>query len=109
MDILVAIAVVAAVLGLSSSSKKRKVQLIVKQGNQVLLCSNIGKQDRKTLRVRLASGHTAEIEVAHGKARIKPLPDNICPRHICSDMGWIEPGDNKQIVCMPNKLLIYFA
>lgn len=109
MDTLIVFALLAAALGLSSSSNKRKAQLIVKQGPQVLLRTSIGKQDRKTFQVRLDSGHTAEIEVAHGKARIKPLPDHICPRHICSDMGWIKPGDNKQILCMPNKLLIYFA
>ncbi len=109
MDILGVLAVMAVVFGLSNSSKKRKPQLVAKQGNRELLRTNIGNIDRKTLKVRLASGYTAEIEVADGRARIKRMPAHICPRHICSDMGWIEPGEDKQIICMPNKLTIYFV
>jgi hypothetical protein len=48
---------------------------------------------------------TATVEIKDGRIRILPLPNDICPAHICSATGWIErPG--QFIACVPNRLLI---
>lgn len=102
------LAILAVSLGMNKPSTKKKTQLVVKQNNQELLRINMGNKGRKLFKIKLANGYTAKIEASNGKVRVKRMPSLICPRHICSDMGWIKPGDDKQIICMPNKLLIYF-
>lgn len=47
----------------------------------------------------------ARLEMEGGRVRMLPMKKEICPRDICSQMGWIgRPGE--MIVCMPNKLVI---
>ncbi|MDI7250641.1 MAG: NusG domain II-containing protein, partial [Bacillota bacterium] len=50
-------------------------------------------------------GCRATIEVRSGRARILPIPEQYCPRGICSHTGWIErPG--QAAICLPNRLVI---
>lgn len=52
-----------------------------------------------------AGGYHATIEVRGGRARILPIPEEFCPRGICSHTGWIErPG--QAAICLPNRLVI---
>ena len=45
------------------------------------------------------------VQIKDGKIRILPMPDGVCPLHICSKTGWIDrPG--QFIACVPNKLII---
>lgn len=92
----------------NSFSDQTRAQLVVKQGTKELMRTTITAEDKKTLKVQLDIGYTAEIEVAHGKARLKPMPDWVCPRHICSDTGWISMNGGQAIICAPNRLIIYF-
>jgi hypothetical protein len=47
----------------------------------------------------------ARLEMKRGKVRMLPMEREICPRGICSQMGWIgRPGE--MIICMPNKLVV---
>ncbi len=47
----------------------------------------------------------ARLEMEGGRVRMLPMKKEICPRGICSQMGWIgRPGE--MIVCMPNKLVV---
>lgn len=82
--------------------------LVVKHGNTQLLRQKITKNDKKTFMVKLPVGYTAEIEVSDGKACIKPMPNWVCPKHICSNTGKIGLDGSKKIVCMPNQLVVYF-
>lgn len=50
-------------------------------------------------------GYHATIEARDGRARILPIPEEYCPRGICSHTGWIErPG--QAAICLPNRLVI---
>ncbi len=53
-------------------------------------------------------GGNAYIEIEDGiRARIRPMPDHLCPLKVCSRRGWIEaPGEI--IVCVPNRLVVRF-
>lgn len=45
------------------------------------------------------------VQIRGGRIRILPMPDSVCPLHICSRTGWIErPG--QFIACVPNRLII---
>lgn len=47
----------------------------------------------------------ATLHISGGKIRMQPMPDELCPKHICSKRGWIEkPWE--MIVCMPNRVSI---
>lgn len=60
--------------------------------------------DVTLITVPLSQGE-AEIELQGGRARLRPMPRSICPRGICSRMGWISrPG--QAIVCAPNRLVV---
>ena len=45
------------------------------------------------------------VQIREGKVRILPMPDEVCPLHICSNTGWIDRPD-QFIACVPNKLII---
>lgn len=100
--------ILAAIFGISKAGKRNNGKLIIKQGKKELLRTVVNEKEHRLIRVKLRNGHIAEIEIANGKARIRPLPDEICPRHICSDMGWISPASGRKIICKPNQLVIYF-
>lgn len=48
------------------------------------------------------------IEVKEKKVRMVPMDKAVCPQAICSETGWIEGGSPKTIVCVPNRLVVYF-
>lgn len=48
----------------------------------------------------------AYIEIEDGKrARVRPMPDELCPLKVCSRRGWIE-GPGEVIVCVPNRMVV---
>ena len=47
----------------------------------------------------------ARLEMKGGKVRMLAMKRKICPKGICSQMGWIgRPGE--MIICMPNRLVV---
>jgi len=82
--------------------------LVIKQGNKELLRKRVTTRDNKVFKIKLYQGYTAEIVLSKGSAWIKRMPDRVCPKHICSDIGKIHFGEDKKIICAPNKLVIYF-
>ncbi|MFQ5843058.1 MAG: NusG domain II-containing protein [Thermodesulfobacteriota bacterium] len=47
----------------------------------------------------------ARLEMKGGRVRMLAMKREICPKGICSQMGWIgRPG--QMIICMPNKLVV---
>ncbi|WP_099191833.1 NusG domain II-containing protein [Tepidibacter mesophilus] len=45
------------------------------------------------------------VEVKNGRARMIEMDKRICPRKICSEIGWIDK-QYQSIVCLPNKILV---
>lgn len=45
------------------------------------------------------------LQVKNGKVRMLRMNDDICPRKICSETGWIE-NSIETIVCLPNKIVV---
>ncbi|MEJ8554206.1 NusG domain II-containing protein [Tepidibacter sp. Z1-5] len=45
------------------------------------------------------------VEVKNGRARMLEMDKRICPRKICSEIGWIDKK-YQSIVCLPNKILV---
>lgn len=52
--------------------------------------------------------HRAELEIEGGRVRMLPLPQELCPRGICSHTGWISRSC-ESIVCLPNRIMIVFS
>ena len=47
----------------------------------------------------------ARLEMKGGRVRMLAMKREICPKGICSQMGWIgRPGE--MIICMPNRLVV---
>jgi hypothetical protein len=47
----------------------------------------------------------ARLEMKEGRVRMLAMKREICPKGICSQMGWIgRPGE--MIICMPNRLVV---
>lgn len=65
------------------------------------------EQTNEQIEVKMPAGQ-AVVEIAAGRARVLPMPKTICPRGLCSSIGWVEQqGD--AIVCLPNRLVITVA
>ncbi len=52
--------------------------------------------------------HIATMEISGGKVRMLPLEEGLCPRGICSHIGWISRS-YQSIVCVPNRIVIAFS
>ncbi|NLX91172.1 MAG: NusG domain II-containing protein [Firmicutes bacterium] len=52
--------------------------------------------------------YIATLEISRGRVRLLPLPEDHCPRGICSHTGWIS-RDYESIVCIPNRIMISFS
>lgn len=52
--------------------------------------------------------HRAILEINGGRVRMLPLPEEICPRGICSHTGWIAHS-YESIVCLPNRIMVLFT
>ncbi len=47
----------------------------------------------------------ARLQMKEGRVRMLVMKREICPKGICSQMGWIgSPGE--MIICMPNRLVV---
>jgi hypothetical protein len=47
----------------------------------------------------------ARLKMQEGRVRMLAMKREICPKGICSQMGWIgRPGE--MIICMPNRLVV---
>jgi hypothetical protein len=107
--------VLAAVIctGVASS-----VFIFVRRDRGVRACTAVVQVDGEVVRtillersrpdslfqLHLARGKST-LEVSSARIRVRPMPDSVCPLHICSRAGWIErPGEF--IACVPNKLII---
>lgn len=51
--------------------------------------------------------HTATLEISQGKVRMLPMTKELCPRGICSQIGWIE-RNYQSIACVPNRIIVSF-
>lgn len=45
------------------------------------------------------------MEIENGAVRMREMNKEICPKGICSDMGWISKS-YESIVCLPNNIVI---
>jgi hypothetical protein len=65
---------------------------------------DLNRAEGRTVPIKLPRGQ-AELEVKDRAVRLLEMPDSLCPRKICSHIGWIRrPGET--IVCLPNRLVI---
>ena len=108
MDPVKFLASLAVPLLFLDSSKNKGSVLVIKHGETELFRDQIKKEDKKIYKIKLPVGYTAEIVVSDGKVWLKRMPNWVCPKHICSDTGKVGLNSDKKIVCMPNKLMIYF-
>ncbi|MBO8168951.1 MAG: NusG domain II-containing protein [Thermoanaerobacteraceae bacterium] len=77
--------------------------LVISVDNQVVERLELTPTMSREVMVPFGRG-TAVFQIVNGRVRILPMPKKLCPKGICSDMGWIEkPGEF--IICMPNKIV----
>lgn len=46
---------------------------------------------------------TLDVEVKDGKWHVT---NEICPNHVCAEMGWVGPGEYLPITCLPNNVIV---
>lgn len=47
----------------------------------------------------------AQLEIQQGRVRMLEMPEEICPRKVCSHTGWIGRS-GETIICVPNHLVV---
>jgi len=104
--------VILLLLGLSSYFIIRQLfppleamtAIVEVQGREMMRLSLDTELPDRQVPLNLAGGE-AILDVASGRVRVLPMPDHLCPKHICSKTGWI--GKPWQvIVCLPNKIIV---
>ncbi|MFB0505426.1 MAG: NusG domain II-containing protein [Thermodesulfobacteriota bacterium] len=63
-----------------------------------------GKTASREISIPLPEGE-AQLEMEGGRVRMLPMNKGICPKSICSQMGWIG-SLGEMIICVPNKLVV---
>ncbi|HYH02992.1 MAG TPA: NusG domain II-containing protein [Bacillota bacterium] len=76
----------------------------VELASKLVQTINLEQLDGKTVIIQLPRGR-AELEVKGQAVKLREMPDELCPRKICSHSGWIRrPGE--MLICLPNRLVI---
>lgn len=105
--VIIATLIVALVLSLVMKNSKDDSALFsfrVKQGPKIILENTVGR-DYKGIIAFSLNNQTEYVEVNQGKIKLSKMTKEVCPRQICSNLGWaIHQGDI--LVCLPNKLIV---
>jgi hypothetical protein len=77
----------------------------VRIAGELISTRSLGREEpERLIPLQLPRGE-GTVQIKEGKIRILPMPDGVCPLHICSNTGWIDRPD-QFIACVPNKLII---
>lgn len=69
-------------------------------------------KDDVILEIDLSKDDIYEIEVEHGYLYVEVKDgqyrvfDVDCPDKICEKVGWVKKGSEKQIICLPNNIIL---
>lgn len=80
------------------------LQARIEIGGRTVQTVDLARQNGQTVKIGLAGGE-AYLEVKDGAVRIRPMPEWLCPRQICSHTGWIRRA-GESLVCVPNRLVV---
>lgn len=88
-------------------SNKDQEYVVIRVDNRVVKKISIEKSSQDKIYDFQFNHHTGSVEVKDGAVRMLKMDENICPRSICSDTGWIDKK-YQSIVCLPNKIVVTF-
>jgi len=84
-----------------------KVAVIELHGETVAQVTLPPEGETKTVEIPLKDvDYEAVVELERDRARVRRMPEDVCPLGICADTGWIA-REGQAIVCVPNRLIIY--
>ncbi len=88
-----------------SQTHSRQRRVFIEVGNKVVRRFMLGEKPLpQEISIPLPKGE-ARLEMKQGRVRMLAMKREICPKGICSQMGWIgSPGE--MIICMPNRLVV---
>jgi len=100
----VCFALLIAFLTTNQSYDSEFFSFSVKHDSELVLELTVDK-DYKGIHEFEFEDHTGYVEIDGGKVRILQMTKKICPRQICSRLGWANrQGDI--LVCLPNKIVV---
>ncbi len=76
----------------------------IEVGGRTVQTVDLARPNGKTVKISLSEGE-AHLEVKDGAVRIRPMPEWLCPRQICSHTGWIRRA-GESLICVPNRLVV---
>lgn len=88
-----------------SQTHSRQRRVFIEVGNKVVRRFMLGEKPLpQEISIPLPEGE-ARLEMKQGRVRMLAMKREICPKGICSQIGWIgSPGE--MIICMPNRLVV---
>jgi len=77
---------------------------VVKQESKIILGLTVDKGYQGNHKF-MFDDYFGVVEIDEGKVRLQRMTTDVCPRQICSKLGWANrQGDI--LVCLPNKLVV---
>ncbi len=64
-----------------------------------------GTEKNQIYDFEFGNGNKGYIEIDNGQVRMLEMDREICPKSICSDLGWISKK-YQSIICLPNKISV---
>lgn len=106
--ILISIVLLLSILSIgimNLQSENEKKLIVIKVDNEVIKKIELTKKNEHNIYPFQFKNNTGYLEIQNGKARMKEMSKEICPKSICSETGWIAKS-NQSIVCLPNKITV---
>ena len=103
--LVIAISLVGYVIINMTNLNSTSQNVVIKQEDKILKTISINKEEIYEFNFEDNVGF---VEVKNNRIRMLPMEENICPKGICSDTGWINKR-YETIVCLPNKLIVEFV
>lgn len=96
-------------LNLQRSGAPQQKYLTIHVDNRAVAELSFAPEDCFTYSFPYGQGrHQATLEIEGGRVRLLPLPEELCPRGVCSHTGWISRS-YESIVCLPNRIMIVIS
>lgn len=100
----ISVSILISFFTLTKGYESNQLSFDVKISGEVVLDLAVDN-DYKGIHAFRFKDQIAYVEIASGKVRLLEMAKEICPKQICSSLGWIEE-QGEILVCLPNKLVV---
>ncbi len=93
---------------LEAGGEQKYISILVNNSLVKEISFNMQTEEIVTFPFGEHNEHVASLQISRGRVRMLPISEDLCPRGICSHIGWISRS-YQSIVCVPNRIMVLLS